>query len=432
MKQARLVPLLLATLLLGACNSSNDDDSVQALNTGLYTLESDGIERSYYVIVPESDNNAISPSASDLKPLVIGFHGSFGSHLSWIGDTDRYGFTDEVGDDAIMIFPDAMELADGQINWNFDVDFLFFEDILAELDRLGVEYDKNRLFVTGHSSGAGLAYEIACRYGDIVRAAAISSGSLISTGACIGSVALIQTQGETDELVPLNVGGPANEFWVRYNGHTTDSSKAGVIEPCIDYANLDFGIEPYPVQWCQHPGGHAWTSFNSEAYWTFFTGLPLAEPTAEAPPGGGNEAAELDSDTTLSFTLEYPPDIAPVVGGAITLFTEDYEDGQFRAPDIFLNPDWDPNVGSASGSVTPGETIFYEQIPITFFVFGGTADLSATYKMQFSIYVEGGSQPIPTPGVDHKVIYEITFVDQTTPVIISETLPVLPVEPFTN
>ncbi len=422
-----------AAVLVSACIFDSDD--VAPIETGLQTMESNGVERSYYVVLPEEDPTItpepIPPSPeSDAKPLIIGFHGSFASHRSWVGENERYGFVDEVGDGAIMVFPDALALGDGQVNWNFDYDFLFFEDLLAELDRRGLTYDRNRLFIVGHSSGAGMANEIGCLYGDIVRAVAISSGSLISGGSCIGSIAVIQTQGEIDQAVPINVGGSASRFWTLYNGHNPDTSIAGVAEPCIDYSDVMFPNENYPVQWCQHPAGHPWTDFNSPAFWKFFSGLPIAQPTIDTPPGGGNDAALGDADTTISFTLRYPDDIGTVTSGAITLYPEDYTDGQFRSPDVFLTLAWNPNEQAPGEQVTPGTEVLYSLVPITFFVFSGEFDVSKTYKMQFSIYVEGGSKPIPTPGLDHKVLIPINFVDKTTPIILQETLDVTPVVPW--
>ena len=122
--------------------------------------------------------------------------------------------------------------------------------------------------------------------------------------------------------------------------------------------------------------------------------------------------------------------MGPVVGGAISLYPDDYEDGQFRAPSVFLNTNWDPNELAPGGEVTPGTVVNYPLVPISFFVFSGDFDTTQNYKLQISIYNEGGSQPIPTPGIDHKVIVPITFVDKTTPVILSETLGVTPVVPW--
>jgi len=442
MNQLRPVLLaLIAVFTLAACHS-DDEDNPPTVDTGLQTLQSNGETRSYYVLLPEDNSTANFNAFGDegLKPLIIGFHGSFASHRSWVGEGlpdfegRRYDFIDSVGEGAIMVFPDALPLGeppDQQINWNFEYDFLFFEDILAELDRRGLEYDRNRVFVVGHSSGAGMSSEVACRYGDIVRGAAVSSGSLISGGSCVGSVGIIQTQGEMDQAVPLNVGAFARNFWVLYNGHDLDSTIGGVIEQCVDYATVAFPNENYPVQWCQHSGGHPWTDFNSAAYWSFFSGLPPAEPTTDHPPGGGNERGLGDADTNISFTLDYPADMGPVIGGAITLYPDDYDDGQFRSPSVFLNLNWDPNELAPGGAVTPGTTVNYPLIPITFFIFGGgDFDVSQNYKMQFSIYNEGGSQPIPTPGTDHKVIVPIKFIDTTTPVILQDPLEVAPVVPW--
>ncbi|MBS95064.1 MAG: hypothetical protein CL799_11535 [Chromatiales bacterium] len=386
------------------------------LFSGLHTMQSGGVERSYYLRLP-SDYNT---NQAD-KPLIVGFHGSFGSHQSWVGP-NRYTFKDVVGDDAIMIFPDALPLGGGGINWNFEYDFEFFADLIRKLNRRGLTYDHKKLFVTGHSSGAGMANEVGCRFGDIVRAIAISSGSLISN-QCIGSVAVIQSQGEADLAVPLNIGAVAHNFWVLYNGWDIDMSVPGVTPPCIDHSLLPLGSEKYPVQWCLHPGGHAWPAFASNAFWDFFSGLPDAEPTPEAPPGGGNDRVLAAADTTISFTLNYPEGMGTITGGAITLYPPTYCAGLFAAPSVFLNAAWPP------GDAAPGSTVTYENVPVTYFSFGPFVT-PADYQLQISIYIQGGSQPIPTPGVDLIALEPINIPDTTTPLILSEPLDVEFVPPF--
>ena len=207
MKKAFAVLNLFLILALSGCNSSNDDDggpsengsSVEAISTGLQTVMSNGVERTYYIKLPEDDSLSLSASSTEsLKPLIFAFHGSFASHEAWLGETDRYGFVDEIGNDAIIVMPDALQQSDNNVNWNENYDFLFFEDILAELDRLGLEYDRSRLFVVGHSSGATLTQQIGCFYGDIVRAIATSSGRLTVGSRCTGSIAVIQTNATND------------------------------------------------------------------------------------------------------------------------------------------------------------------------------------------------------------------------------------------
>ena len=67
-------------LLLSGCNASNDfpDDSnnpeTPAVSTGLYTMTSAGVERSYYIVMPDDTTMQVSASAIDeLPPLIVGF-----------------------------------------------------------------------------------------------------------------------------------------------------------------------------------------------------------------------------------------------------------------------------------------------------------------------------------------------------------------------
>ncbi len=409
--------------------------------TGLQTLQSQGQERSYYVQLPEDYGRVpqtapefpvvAAQTADTRKPLLIAFHGTGGSFERWVGP-NAYDLVDVVGDDAIMVFPNALPDANGSPQWSYAVDFDFFEDLMADLDARGVEYNPNKIFITGHSSGGGFAHEIGCRYGDIVRAIAPSAGALIS-GTCVGGVAVLMSQGVNDSLVDVNIARATRDFWAKYNSRDPATSSAGTVAPCVVQDTVAPGSADYPVVWCEHTegslsdfSGHAWSSFASEAIWDFFSGLPELAPSVAEPPGGGNAAVLADTDTTMTFTLRYPPDINRVISGAISLYPENFiNEPSFAIPSVFLNPNWSP------GIVAPGDTITYVDVPITFFVFfGDPVTFPSTWTLQISTYVEGGTSPVPTDCVDHKVLVPITFQDKTTAVVIPEILDVTPSEPI--
>ena len=58
-------------------------------------------------------------------------------------------------------------------------------------------------------------------------------------------------------------------------------------------------------------------------------------------------------------------------------------------------------------------------------------DLPDSFTLVIAVYVVGGSIPIPTPGIDHNLAYQLTVNDSTTPVIIPEVLLLEPVMQLT-
>ncbi|MGI9309754.1 MAG: hypothetical protein ACR2P6_10865 [Gammaproteobacteria bacterium] len=70
----------------------------ETLETGLRTMQSTDGERSYYLLLPDD----YDPNNDD-RPLLVGFHGSFGSHQAWVGPNAFYDMVDVVGNDAIMV-----------------------------------------------------------------------------------------------------------------------------------------------------------------------------------------------------------------------------------------------------------------------------------------------------------------------------------------
>lgn len=408
----RLLLVALATLLAGC---PWDDDAgpgapaVEPPESGLKTLAVDGEDRQYYLDLP-SDYDPAGPA----KPLIIGYHGTGGSYEAWL---TNYRLRETVGDGAILVYPDARPNAAGTKQWDFADDFRMFEELLLHLPD-NLVFDSNRVFVTGHSSGGGFTNEIGCRYGNRIRAIAPDAGGLTAFD-CVGAVAVLQIQGAKDSLVPPVIGQQAQRFWVLYNGFEIAGATPGAVAPCVDRAG---GADTdYPVVWCLHQEGegvtaHAWPSFANQAIWSFFQGLDPLPPQEAPPPGGGTDRALAGFDTTLSFSLQFPPTMGTPLFGAAVLYPPGTTQPAPGAPLVFLTLNF-------AAAAVPGDTQSYN-VPVSL----EGATLPGDYTLEVVIYVEGGGFPIPVSGVDHVGIAEISIPDATTPIVVPGVLPLVPVE----
>jgi len=420
MQTIRIAALFaLGALALTGCSDSSDSGPVSAvypesgaLTTGLHSIEAAGMKRDFYVQLP-SDYAQLG----DEKPVIIAFHGTGGSYDAWINGF--YDLPDAVGDGAILVYPQALPDAAGTNQWDYAFDFEFFEKLLLRFDR-GLRYDRNKLFVTGHSSGGGFAHELGCRFGDVIRGTAPVAGGLLSN-MCVGSVAVIQIHGANDALVPLGVAELGRQTWVAYNGFDIDLLMATHLPECLDHS---LGVGSYPVYWCLHQegsvddfSGHGWPSFASATMWDFFRTLPVEAPSAEAPANGGNDKVQALFDTTMSFTLRYPQSIGNVVRTAVVAFPEGTVTAG-SAPVALLNvTGFDP--GTTSGGAEVGYVV-----PIKY----GALPIPGTYSIQVAVYVEGGGFPTPVAGIDHIAVRDVEILDATTPVVIDGVMDVVPVQ----
>lgn len=403
-KKPGLIGLLLAVLWVTGCSDSSLPYPSVLPVTGEVQVKSAGVARTYYLVIPDDyDPDVVS------KPLLFAYHGTGGSAEAWLDGT--YDLLDYVGNDAIVVLAQAKADQNGVNQWDYGVDFEYFEDVLADVGRK-LTYDPWQVFITGHSSGAGMAHELGCNYGDLVRGIAPHSGIMRST-RCTGSVAVLQSHGNLDTLVPAGTGEAGHQFWVLYNGFQADAFGPGIDPVCIDHS---LGGSPYAMQWCLHdeqagPLGHDWPSFASEATWNFFTALSRQPPGDAPPAGGGNDAVGNLADTTLSFTLEYPPGIVDPTQGAVSIYPAGTQQPLTGGPSSILNFGFDP------GDVGPGSVRRYV-VPIRYV----SETFPGTYAFAISMYVAAGGNPIPFPGRDHIVLTDVTVVDRNTPVIIDEVL----------
>lgn len=395
------------------------------LATGLQTVWSGGVPREYFLNLPADYDDAEGSDSDDsgARPLVIAFHGYTGAYQNWVGETRVYDLIDAIGDEAIFVAPDGLPDATGRRVWGGNADQRFFLDLLAELDRRGLRYDANRIFIAGHSNGAGFAHDLLCRYGDVIRAVVAAAGGL-TINDCIGAAAVMIFQGSNDPLTVPNIGRSARNYWVLYNGWDPDAFVPAAVGPCDDYAFPDQPDNlPYPVLWCEHTQGHDWPDFASESAWQFLSTLPEALPGPSAPPGGGADVATPPSDALLTFQVAAPTTINRPLKAAATLRQLDFIDNPTcSVPDVFLNTQF-----SVDGRIIPGQVSEPITIPITYFSFSGGITFPSEWALTITLYVEGGSAgTIPTPGIDYDVIVPVSLISQNSDVVVSEVLTPVP------
>ena len=269
-----------------------------------------------------------------------------------------------------------------------------------------------------------MVHELMCRFGDFIRAAAPVAGNLTST-ECVGSAAIMMTQGENDPLTNPVTAKIAERYWALYNGWDQDAFvESPDFESCTDYSFPGEPNSPYPVLWCEHSQGHDWPDFASENIWAFFSSLPEVEPTPEFPDGGGSERAAPVFDTTLTFRLQLPPDINRPLSAAATLWpVSQIEEPACSAPTMFLNSsiplDGIVSAGEVSGEITVGINLLLIDL-----VFPSPSD----WALSITVYVESefSSYPIPSPGIDHDAYVPVTITGKNVPLIVDDPIAVTP------
>ena len=125
-----IVFLILILSALAACLTlffrSSGCESTSGFTTGERTIISNGIERVYYLKLPEKYDSRTP------YPLIFGFHGASGDYTSFT--QGYYDFQSVVGEDAIMVFPNGLANEAGLTQWDHESDLIFFDDLYNELE----------------------------------------------------------------------------------------------------------------------------------------------------------------------------------------------------------------------------------------------------------------------------------------------------------
>jgi predicted esterase len=364
-------------------------------------LLSNGSERTYYLRLPENYDS------KNPYPLVIAFHGTGGSHESFLKD-EYYNLQGAVGNEAILVYPNALASGSGVNQWNYAIDIDFFDDVIEDLES-SVCYDTRQVFAVGHSSGAGITHELGCLRGNVLRGIAPVAGSLVSND-CAKEVAVMQIHGINDTTVPISTGEQTRDFWVGYNSCNCDETINTEYSDCIQYPDCD---PDYPVYWCPHeyedPSGHAWPPFAGEAIWDFFKTLPLVDPSLAAPTKSGECTTK--ETTMMQFSIHFPDDFGTPAGFmAMVLYPPGTEQPLLTQPPYILNFEAEL-VEYGSGEV------------FSYSIEGNITGVPRPGEYTFSIivYMDGGNYPIPTSGLDYVGLTEI-HIDTDGQIIIDDPI----------
>lgn len=162
-----------------------------------------------------------APDRGKNPPLIVALHGSFGSGARFEEVSGWDAIADEAG--AIVVYPDAA----GTV-WHSEEGSTTDVRFLSRLIRRMVAeegVDPDRVYVTGHSSGAFMAQRMACDRSGLVAGIGPVAGARVPDCAHEpGPVRVAAVHGTADETVPYDGRGPipsAHEIarrWVRHNG----------------------------------------------------------------------------------------------------------------------------------------------------------------------------------------------------------------------
>jgi polyhydroxybutyrate depolymerase len=167
------------------------------------TIQAGGVERSYLLHLPASRG------AGQAMPLLLVFHGAGGegagiaSHTGLTAPATARGYA--------VVYPDGVERRwnDGRRAGGGQDDVEFVRILLDSLSH-ELPADPKRIYATGISNGAGLAYRLVCDLPGIFAAIAPVAGApaagIEARCAATRPVSVISFQGTRDRLMPYEGG----------------------------------------------------------------------------------------------------------------------------------------------------------------------------------------------------------------------------------
>ncbi|NDU71224.1 hypothetical protein GWI34_01105 [Actinomadura sp. DSM 109109] len=252
--------------------------------------------REYLLHVPSkvADGRWEDGRPADRPALVIALHGGLATMAKMRELTGFDRLSDEHG--FLVAYPDGV-----MTTWNAgdccgpakignvdDVGFL--GTLIDRLTGAGLA-DPGRVYVTGFSNGAGMAYRMACERPGKVAAIGVVEGALVTRCEPARPVSAMIFHGTADGNVPFNGGGnrdfndrrpfppvsDAVDFWRRVGGLPEPRERVRARSRDTRCESTGKGAKGVAVTFCRIEGGrHRWPEGASAMLWSFFAAHPRA------------------------------------------------------------------------------------------------------------------------------------------------------------
>ncbi|TDD64918.1 hypothetical protein E1293_40925 [Actinomadura darangshiensis] len=250
--------------------------------------------REFLLHVPAklADGKWADGKPADPPALVIALHGG----LANMGKMEDLTGFDELSDEHgfLAAYPDGF-----MTTWNAgdccgaakigDIDDVgFLTKLIDKLTGAGLA-DPKRVYVTGFSNGAGMAYRMACEKPDKVAGIGVVEGALVTECDPGRPVSAMIFHGTADRNVPFNGGGDrdfndkrpfppvsrAVDFWRKVAGLPEPRNRVKALSGDTDCASTGKGDRGVAVAFCKINGGtHRWPDEASAMLWDFFADHP--------------------------------------------------------------------------------------------------------------------------------------------------------------
>ncbi len=276
----------------------------------------DGRTRSYRVVVPRG----LAPDRP--VPLLLALHGGIGSGHQFESTSGFDALAVEHG--FVVVYPDGIEIGGGGILrnghvWNGgrccgtaarehvdDVGFL-----ATVIDRVSATHriDSRRVYATGHSNGAIMAYRLACELSDRIAAIGVQAGSIeIDDCAPQRPVSVLAIHGTADTNIPIDGGRGSGLAGIAFTSPTGAVERFARIDGCsaprvhTDPHNADVTVRTWPDgregtevrfvtvrgaphAWMGHPSPRGAAAGRNQPYRDFDSSAAIWEFLAAHPRG---------------------------------------------------------------------------------------------------------------------------------------------------
>jgi len=238
----------------------------EVLEDGEHTFTVGERERRYILRMPSGY------SADRAWPLVFALHGNGGNPGYWDGTSGDRDIRSVLEEEAVLVIAHAIggnwrDYDAPRESWpaRIEEELEYFDTIIEEM-KGSLCIDEQAMFSMGFSGGGSFSGVLGCRRTDIRGIAVGGSVIYFDTEECVGTPAAWITIG-TEELTDSRA---AYRDFFRDRAGCDESTMDTDPDPCVAYDGCGAGT---PVHYCQHPGGHVWPGFGSEAMWGFFSSL---------------------------------------------------------------------------------------------------------------------------------------------------------------